>query len=187
MNSARAKRVLLVLAATAGIAVSLAGIVTIAAQGGGGDPTGTGLVGDLAEHVLGLGGHGGRGNCRLLGTATNAVANTLGISVAELQSELQAGRDVRDVAKSHGINEADLSAALIRTASDEADRAVAGGRITRPRADDSIQRLKDNMNFVLNFTLVAGQDLPCAGGRFGGFGGRAPSPTVAPPSASPGH
>src|SRR5438309_8314109 len=129
------RRILLIAAATAGVAICLAGIVSVAARGGG-DSSGASLLGDLAEHAFGFGGHGGGGQCRLLGMAENAVSATLNISVAQLESEMQSGKSVQEVAQDHGMGAGAFRAALTKTAKDQSAQAVAAGAMTQARADE---------------------------------------------------
>ncbi len=160
-------KILLTVAVVGAVAIGLVGIVAVSARSGG-DPTGTSLVGDLAEHLLGGGGHHGGGQCRLLGMAAGAVAQTLSISEQELQTEMQSGKSVSEVAKAHGMTTSDFSAALTKIASDRISQAVVAGTLTQAQADQLNQRLNGSMDFVLNFKLDPGQNLPCRGA--GGFG-----------------
>jgi hypothetical protein len=164
-------KILLTIAVVGAVAIGLVGIVAVSARSGG-DPTGTSFVGDLAEHLLGGGGgHHGGGQCRLLGMAAGAVAETLSINEQELQTEMQAGKSVSDVAQAHGMTTSDFAAALTKIASDRISGAVVAGTLTQARADQLNQQLSGGMDFVLNFKLDPGQSLPCSGSGGGGFGG----------------
>lgn len=176
------KKILLTVAVVGAVAVGLVGIVVVSARGGG-DPTGTSLVGDLAEHLLGGGGHHGGGQCRLLGIAAGAVAESLSITEQELQTEMQAGKSVGDVAQAHGLTTSEFTAALIKAANDRISQAVIAGTLTQSRADQLNQQLGASMDLVLNFKLDAGQSLPCSGGS--GFGDAEDG--GAPPSPSPSN
>ena len=162
-------KILLTIAVVGAVAIGLVGIVAVSARSGG-DPTGTSFVGDLAEHLLGGGGHHGGGQCRLLGMAAGAVAETLSITEQELQTEMQSGKSVSDVAQAHGMTKSDFAAELTRIASDRISGAVLAGALTQARADQLNQQLSGGMDFVLNFKLDPGQSLPCSGSG-GGFGG----------------
>jgi hypothetical protein len=161
------KKILLTVAVVGAVAIGLVGIVAVSARSGG-DPTGTSLVGDLAEHLFGGGGHHGGGQCRLLGMAAGAVASTLSITEQELQTEMQSGKSVSEVAQARGMSTGDFSAALTKIASDRISQTVVAGTLTQTQADQLNQRLSANMDFVLNFKLAPGQNFPCSGG--GGFG-----------------
>ena len=176
-------KILLTVAVVGAVAIGLVGIVAVSARSGG-DPTGTSFVGDLAEHLLGGGGHHGGGQCRLLGMAAGAVAETLGITEQELQTEMQAGKSVSDVAHAHGMTTNDFTAALTRIASDRISQAVVAGTLTQARADQLNQQLSGRMDFVLNFKLDPGQSLPCGGSRGGGFGGAEDGDASPSPSPS---
>src|SRR5258708_22955511 len=174
-------KILLTIAVVGAVAIGLVGIVAVSARSGG-DPTGTSFVGDLAEHLLGGGGHHGGGQCRLLGVAAGAVAETLSITEQELQTEMQSGKSVSDVAQAHGLTTNYFASSLTRIASDRISKAVVAGTLTQARADQLNQQLSGGMDFVLNFKLDPGQSLPCSasGGRvFGGAenGDASPSPS----------
>jgi len=171
-------KILLTVAVVGAVAIGLIGIVAVSARSGG-DPTGTSLVGDIAEHLLGGGGHHEGGQCRLLGMAASAVAQTLSITEQELQTEMQSGKSVSDVAQAHGMTTSDFAAALTRIASDKISQAVVAGTLTQARADQLNQQLSVSMDFVLNFKLDPGQSFPCSGGGFGDAkdGDASPSPS----------
>ncbi|MEO8457904.1 MAG: hypothetical protein ABI559_08840 [Chloroflexota bacterium] len=182
------KRTLLIVAVITAAAIGLAGIVGVAAGGGGGgSSTGGNIVGDLAEHLLGSGGGGNGSRCRLLGMASGVVADSLGITQAELQTELQGGKSVAEVAQAHGVNASDFSATLLQKANARVTQGVADGSLTQARADELIQFLQNSPDVVLNFQLAPGESLPCASGSFGADGDEddQPSPIVTPPAAIP--
>src|SRR5260370_29108529 len=118
------KKILITIAFAGAVAIGLVGIVAVSARSGG-DPTGTSIVGDLAEHLLGGGGHHGGGQCRLLVMASGAVAQTLSITEQELQTEMQTGKSVSEVAQAHGMGTGDFTSALTRIASDRIAQAAA--------------------------------------------------------------
>jgi hypothetical protein len=171
-------KILLTVAVVGAVAIGLIGIVAVSARSGG-DPTGTSLVGDIAEHLLGGGGHHEGGQCRLLGMAAGAVAQTLSITEQELQTEMQSGKSVSDVAQTHGMTTSDFAAALTKIASDKISQAGVAGTLTQARADQLNQQLSVSMDFVLNFKLDPGQSFPCSGGGFGDAkdGDASPSPS----------
>src|SRR5258708_12196222 len=152
-------KILLTIAVVGAVAIGLVGIVAVSARSGG-DPTGTSFVGDLAEHLLGGGGHHGGGQCRLLGMAAGAVAETLSITEQELQTEMQSGKSVSDVAQAHGMTTSDFAASLTRIASDRISKAVVAGTLTQPRAGQLNHQLTAAMDFLLNFNLHPAHRLP---------------------------
>jgi hypothetical protein len=180
------KRLFIIAAVILVIAVGLVGIAS-AGAGGGGASSGTGLVGDLAEHLLGGGGQGGGSRCRLLGMASGVVADSLGITQSQLQTELQAGKSVEEVAQAHGVNTTDFTALLLQKATAKIAQGVSAGQITQVRGDELAQLLRDSPDIVLNFQLVPGEPLPCISGEFGSDGDEddQSSPSVTPASGTP--
>jgi hypothetical protein len=176
------KKLLLAIAIVGAIAVGIVAIAGVAARGG---RTPDALVGDIAQKLIGSGGGHHRRGCGVLGMAANAVAQTLDISVQQLQTELENGKSVGDVAQAHGMTVDDFKVALLQQAKDETAQMVGDGRMTRAQADDLNRRLSDNLYIVVNFQLASGQKIQCSGfhGPGFGFGGPTPSPLQ---SAGPG-
>lgn len=81
-----------------------------------------------------------------------AAADTLGMQPADLAKELRAdgGKSLADVAQAHNTSVDDLKAGIISHATDALNKAVDNGKITREQADQAIQRLKDNIDTVVN-------------------------------------
>ena len=96
------------LVAGALIALAFAGGVAAAPSLVG--PAVAGTVNDVAAQVLGNGGHGG-------GDILTTAANYIGISVADLRTELQAGKSLADVAVEKGKTRDGLIAALTQAES----------------------------------------------------------------------
>lgn len=175
------KKLLLAIAIVGAIAVGVVAIASVAARGGGSTPDA--LVGDIAEKLIGGGGgRHGRG-CGVLGMAANAVTQTLDISVQQLQTELEDGKSVGDVAQAHGMTVDDFKVALVQEAKVETAQMVSDGRMTRAQADDLNQRLSDNLFIVVNFQLASGQKIPCRGFGGPGFGYSGPTPSPIPSAA----
>ena len=163
------KRLLLLGAVLFAVAVGLLGIVG-AGAGGGSTPAGTGLVSGLAERLLSGGGQGSGSRCRLLGIASGVVADSLGITQAQLQSELQAGKSVSEVAQAHGQATSDFTTTLQQKATAKINQGVTAGSIPQATGDEITRLLRDNPEIVLDFKLAPGETLPCAYGRFGSDG-----------------
>ena len=61
------------------------------------------------------------------------AAGYIGITEAQLDTELEGGKSLAQVAKDHGKSVDGLVAALVADAKTEARRAVSAGRLTKPR------------------------------------------------------
>lgn len=111
-----------------------------------------------------------------------AAADTLGMQPADLAKELRSdgGKSLADVAQAHNMNVDDLKSGIISHATDALNKAVDEGKLTRDQADQAGQRLKDNIDTIVN--KKGGGCRPGLRGK-GPFGIPAPSAT---PSAGQG-
>lgn len=74
-------------------------------------------------------GHGGPG------MGLDAAATYLGLTEAQLQTELQSGKTLAEVAKAHGKSVDGLVAAMVADLTDHLKQAVAAGDLTQSEAD----------------------------------------------------
>lgn len=91
----------------------------------------------LAES-LPRGRHGGPGHGpggRGFGAGLDAAATAIGITEAELRTQLAAGKTLAQVAEANDVSKADLIAALVKAAEARLAQAVTDGRITQAQAD----------------------------------------------------
>jgi hypothetical protein len=92
----------------------------------------------------------------------DAAATYLGMTEAELGTQLAGGKTLADVAKAKGKSVEGLVSALVADEKQELDAAVAAGRITRAQADEMLANAKQR------FTDMASGTLPDRGhGPFG--------------------
>jgi cytidylate kinase len=80
------------------------------------------------------------------------TAAAIGISAAQLQTELAAGKTIAAVAKEHNIDPARVISTLVADENAEIDAAVAGGQLTQAQASqmktETAQRVTDMVNGV---------------------------------------
>ncbi|HZR93381.1 MAG TPA: hypothetical protein VFA44_13350 [Gaiellaceae bacterium] len=133
----------------------------------------------------GLGGMHVRGALGL-----DAAAGYLGLSEAELRSELGSGKSLADIAKAQGKSVDGLEQALLAAAKTKLDQAVADGRITSAQRDQIMADLKSRVADLVNRTLPLGpwgHEGRMLGPAYvpGGFGRPSPAgaPTVGMPTA----
>lgn len=132
-------------------------------------------AGDLTPLLGGRGGLGGpRGGHALGGVhraLLDAAAQKLGITSAELVTQLRSGQTLAQLAQAHGTTEQDVVNAALAAAKTQLDQAVAAGTLTQAQADAAYARLQQR-----------GADLFTMRGRGHGRGGqRAPiTPTATP-------
>ncbi len=109
----------------------------------------------------GLGHHGGPGRHGFHHLA--AAAAYLGLSEAELRTQLSGDKTLADVAKARGKTVAGLVAALVAGEKKELQEAVSSGRITQAQADELLANAQARFTDLVNGTMPEG-------GRHG-FGG----------------
>jgi hypothetical protein len=102
------------------------------------------------------------------GKRLEIVATALGISVADLRTELGTTKSVADVAKAHGVDVQKVIDALVADATTHIDQDVTDGKLTAAQATTIKSTLVDRITKRVN---TAG--LPDRGpGGFGRHGGR---------------
>ncbi|MCL5108660.1 MAG: hypothetical protein M1401_07325 [Chloroflexi bacterium] len=100
--------------------------------------------------ALGLGGRGGergdfgKGHEGFLGGGAyqEGVAKALGLTTAELQTQLKSGKTVADLATAKNVSADQVKAAVVTAESAQLDQAVAAGKLTAAQA----QQRKDQLN-----------------------------------------
>jgi hypothetical protein len=84
------------------------------------------------------------------GPGLDAAATYLGLTEAQLRTELESGKTLAQVATSHGKTVDGLVSALVDAAKQRLDAAVTAGRLTRSDADSLLAGLKDRITDVVN-------------------------------------
>jgi uncharacterized coiled-coil protein SlyX len=79
-----------------------------------------------------------------------AVTTYLGITPAQLRSELQAGRSLAQIATAHGKTAAGLKTAILAAVRTRLDKAVAGGRLTAAQETTILDRLSSHLDRLLD-------------------------------------
>ncbi|HLH26022.1 MAG TPA: hypothetical protein VK066_26195 [Chloroflexota bacterium] len=110
-----------------------------------------------------------------LRAAMEAVANSLGMSPADLRQALRNGRSLADVAAAHGMDQATLLQTITNAARTQLDQAVANGRLTRGQADALLNVVQQFGPQIVTRTGPAGGPFGFAPGR-GPRQGRGPGP-----------
>lgn len=86
----------------------------------------------------------------------DAAAKYLGMTQAELRTQLRSGKSLADVAKAKGKDVAGLKSALRDTAKSRLDQAVNDKRITQAQADDMLKALDEHLDDIVNATPPRG-------------------------------
>jgi len=86
----------------------------------------------------------------------DAAADYLGLTEAQLRSELEGGKSLAQVASDRGKSVDGLVAALVAAAKEHLDNAVAAGRITQAQEDEMLDGLKERITSLVNSTGLEG-------------------------------
>jgi hypothetical protein len=127
----------------------------------GGGPGGPGKHG----HERGAGGH----------VSLDAAATYIGITAAELRTQLESGKTLAAVATANGKTADGLKAALTTAATKELDAAVSAGRLTQAQEDKILAGLPARLDHEINETHTGGPR-----GGPGGPGGPPPADSSTP-------
>ncbi len=120
---------------------------------------------------MGKGGHGGkegRGGHGPARFATEALAKTLKLTAAELQTELQSGKSLAAIASAQNVDIADVKATLTSDFTAHLDEEVTSGEHTQAEADAKLAEFKTRLDDMVNGVRPAGG--PGIGGKHGGHG-----------------
>jgi len=82
----------------------------------------------------------------------DAAATYLGLTDAQLRTQLESGKSLADVAKAQGKTVDGLVQAMVDAAKKKLDAAVAAGRLTQSRADSILSELKSHTADFVNGT-----------------------------------
>ena len=119
----------------------------------------------------GMGGHGGPAKF-----ASADLAKVLKLTEAELQTQLQSGKSLADIAKAQSVDIADVKAQLTKDFTAHLDEEVKSGEHTQAEADAKLAEFKTRLDDMVNGVRPAkGMGAgPMGGGRHGGHDGEGP-------------
>jgi hypothetical protein len=100
--------------------------------------------------------HRGFGHFAFIGRL-EAAAGYIGITEAQLRTELESGKSLAQVAREHGKSVDGLVAALVAAAKEKLDAAVSAGRLTKDQEADMLDALKDRITSAVNNTGGPGE------------------------------
>ena len=95
--------------------------------------------------------HRGFGHFGFFG-GLDAAASYLGLTEAQLHTELESGKTLAQVAQAHGKTVGGLVDALVAEARKHLDAAVAAGRLTKAQETDMLNGLRDRITNMANST-----------------------------------
>ena len=121
----------------------------------------------------GKGGHGGRGGHGPAKFATANLATVLKLTEAELQTELQSGKTLKQIADAKNVDIDDVKTVLTSDFKAHLDEEVASGEHTQAEADAKLAEFKTRLDDMVNGVRPAGGP-EGRGGRHGGHHGHGP-------------
>lgn len=144
------------------------------------------LVDGTGRRGPGMGRHGFPGAPGARAADDQAIAGAIGISIAQLHSELQTGETIAQVAQAHGVAAQKVIDALIAAENKEIDTAVSSGRISSAQGDRMKSMTVQRVTALVNGTFGPGRGpgAPRPGFWFGYGGPGAPSGSGSPAAPS---
>ena len=106
-------------------------------------------AGDVPLVGLGPGGL----HVHMAGPGLDAAATYLGLTEAQLQTQLQSGKSLADVAKAHGKTVEGLVAAMVADAKQHIAADVAAGRLTEAQQTQILSDLHQHITDMVNGTM----------------------------------
>ncbi len=100
--------------------------------------------------------HHGFGHFGFFGSL-DAAAGYLGLTEAQLRSELEGGKTLAQVAQAHGKTANGLTDALVAAAKKRLDQAVAAGHLTQSQANEMLNGLRDRIGALVNSRALPGE------------------------------
>ena len=132
---------------------------------------------------FGGGPHGGGGFGHHGPGSLDAAAKYLGLTEAELHTQLESGKTLAQIAKDQGKTVDGLKKALTADTKAKLDAAVKAGKLTQAQADDLLARMTDHLDDLVNGTGGPGMHVDGDGFGHHGFGG--PPAAMQPGSSAP--
>jgi polyhydroxyalkanoate synthesis regulator phasin len=105
----------------------------------------------------------------------STIAESLGMDVDDLRSELRDGRTVAEVADDQGVDVQDVVDDIVAAQQERVDQAVADGDLTQDEADEIMAGAEDRVTAFVNGEAPDPEDMPDLGDgrpgpRWGGPG-----------------
>ena len=103
----------------------------------------------------GLGFGPGHGGLRLhaVGDVFDAAASYLGLTQAQLRTQLMSGKSLADIAKAQNKSLDGLKTAITNEVQSKLDQAVKDGRLTQAQADTALSEFKEHLDDIVTRSL----------------------------------
>jgi len=79
-----------------------------------------------------------------------AAAEALGMTTDELKAQLQDGKTLAEIATDQGVDRQALVDALVASATERIDQAVADGKVTQEKADELKAKLPEVIGKIVD-------------------------------------
>ena len=135
-------------------------------------------------NTAGLPMHGGKGGHGPAKFATAELATTLKLTETELQTQLQSGKTLKQIADAQNVDIADVKAALTAGFKAHLDEEVASGEHTQAEADAKLAEFKTRLDDMVNGVRPVGGKGGHGGRGHGGRHGDMPEAPAAPAQGS---
>ena len=99
----------------------------------------------------------------------DAAADYLGLTEAQLRTQLESGKSLAQIARAQGKSVDGLVDALVNEAKKHVDEAVSAGRLTRAQADEMLKNLRDRIAIGVSSTGLGRPHFAPRGFRNFGF------------------
>lgn len=86
----------------------------------------------------------------------DAAADYLGLTEAQLHSQLESGKSLAQIAQAQGKSVDGLVDALVAAAKKDLDSAVAAGKLTKAQETEMLNGLRDRITSLVNSTHLGG-------------------------------
>jgi hypothetical protein len=139
-----------------------------------------GMMGGFGDRDEMMGGWraGSSGYGPLHSYMVNAMADAFGLTAEDVQSQIDAGKTMRDLAQEQGLTDEQFRDKMIAARTVALNQAVSDNVITREQADWMLDRMDNTWQFGAGYGPCFGGD----GGSYGGPGGRWRNPSINPGS-----
>jgi hypothetical protein len=133
------------------------------------------MVVSVGAVALAQGRNGGAGNGLGTGSCPEAVTELLDLSKEEIQAMRLEGMSLVEIAKSAGVEEADLVEAILAERQAQVQEKLAAGTLTQEQATAMLERMEQNVTRAINRAATgrpewAGTGASGQGIRSGGTG-----------------
>ena len=86
-------------------------------------------------------GRGGDGNFKVMGRNLDGMATALGMTADQLNTELKAGKNIKNIVADQGMTMEQFSQKMLEMKKDGISKAVSEGKLTQEQADNMLKKM----------------------------------------------